>query len=310
MNLLTIKNGADLDAARVGFHAAFLSALESNKADGTEVLYTEVPSSAGVEEWDWLGDLPGFEEWKGERKMSGLEAFKLRIVNKDWASGIHVHQNEIKDDKLGLIGPRIAGLAQKAFRHRFDLMVKLLVNGFDGLAYPETGNGLAYDGAFFFSTSHAGGSNKLTSALDATSLAAAELLLESMTTLDGSDPIDTYGTHLIVGPKLRTTAEKLLQQERLANGEDNINKGKYKLVVSPRLRGTYDDYWFLADCSGPIKPCIFQMREEISTSAIVGNQGGSNDSESRFSRGRLKFGAEARYNVGYFEPRMIVGSAL
>jgi hypothetical protein len=28
----------------------------------------------------------------------------------------------------------------------------------------------------------------------------------------------------------------------------------------------------------------------------------------RFSRGELWFGAEARYNVAYFEPRLIVGS--
>ena len=208
---------------------------------------------------------------------------------------------------VGLVSPLVSGLALKAKRHRFDLMIKLLVNGFDGVQYPDVGNGLAYDGAFFFSDSHRGGNdNKLTLALDAAGLAAAELLLGSMTTYDGADPLDVYGTHLIVGPKLRTTVEKLLQQERLANGEDNINRGKYQLIVSNRLRGAHDDYWFLADMSSPIKPLLFQVREDITTASIA-NQEGYNGFPS-FMNGELWFGAQARYNAAYFEFRTIVGS--
>lgn len=301
----TIANNADMDAARVGFHAAFLQSLEQNADDPVSMLYTTVPSSRSVEEWNFMGDLPGFEEWDTDRKLATLKGFKLRVENKKWANGIRVKNDDFKDDALGLLPSQVTGLAQKARRHRWDLMVKLLLNGFDGTAYPEVGNGLAYDGAFFFSDSHLGGNdNKMATALDAAGLAAAELLLASMTTFDGNDPLDVYGTHLIVGPKLRTTAEKLLQQERLANGEDNINRGKYKLIVSNRIRGTYDDYWFLADLSGGIKPLLFQMREEISTSETGPN------GLPAFQADELWFGAQARYNVGYFEPRLIVGSAV
>jgi phage major head subunit gpT-like protein len=298
-----INNNADLDASRVGFHAAFLTGLEQKADDPVSELYTTVPSTGNLEEWDWLGDIPGFEEWKGERKMSGLEAFKLRVSNKDWSSGLKVKANDFKDDKLGLLPPQIAGMATKARRHRWDMMVKLLANGFAGSLYPEVGNGLGYDGGFFFNTTRGTGSNKLTSALDATSLSAAELLLESMTTYDLKDPMDIHGTHLIVGPKLRAPAEKLLTQERLANGEDNYHRGKYKLIVSQRLRGAADDYWFLVDLSSPIKPLLFQMREEISTSAQI-----AQDSESVFARNEYRYGAQARYNVAYFEHRLAVGS--
>lgn len=299
----TIANNADLDAARVGFHAAFLTSLEQKADDPTAELYTTVPSNGNLEEWNWLGDLPGFEEWKGERKLAGLEGFKLRVSNKDWSSGLRVKANDFKDDKLGLLPPQVAALAMKARRHRWDMMVKLLANGFAGNVYPEVGTGLGYDGAFFFSDAHATGSNKLTSALDATALSAAELKLESMTTYDGADPMDIHGTHLIVGPKLRATAEKLLTQERLASGEDNYHRGKHKLIVSQRLRGTADDYWFLADLSSAIKPLLFQMREEISTSSQI-----APDSEGVFSRNEYRFGAQARYNVAYFEHRLVVGS--
>lgn len=305
----TISNSGDLDAARVGFHAAFLQSLELKTDDPIAQIYTQVPSTKKVEQHNWMGDLPSFEKWDGDRKMAGLEAFKLTVENIKWANGLKIKNDDFKDDALGLLPAQVQALALKAKRHRFDLMVKLLLNGFDGAAYPEVGNGLAYDGAFFFSDSHRGGNdNKMTAALDSAGLAAAELLFRSFTTYDGNDPLETFPTHLIVGPKLENVAMKLLTQERLANGEDNINKGKYKLVISNRIRGTYDDYWFLADLSSPIKPLMFQMREEISTSAIVGQEG--NNAMPSFMNDELWFGAQARYNAAYFEFRTIVGSAL
>ncbi len=308
----SIVNAGELDAAKIGFHVALLQQLEQKTDDPIQELYTTVPSSKKLEEHNWMGDLPAFEEWIGDRKMSGLEAFKLRVQNKKWANGLRIKNDDFKDDSLGLLGPQVQGLGMKARRHRWDIMIKLLVNGFDGLAYPDVGNGLGYDGAFFFSDAgHRGGNdNRLAVALDAAGLNAAELLLESMTTYDGADPLDIHGTHIIVGPKLRAQAEKLLTQERLASGEDNYHRGKYKLIVTNRLRGTYDDYWFLTDLSSPIKPCLFQMREEISVSAVLGNQGSQQDSAPRFINDEVWFGAEARYNVAYFEHRTIVGSAV
>jgi phage major head subunit gpT-like protein len=309
-------SGEDLDAARVGFHAAFLGSLESVGPDPLEDLYAKIDSTSNAEEWEWLGDLPGFEEWKGDRKLAGLDQFKLRIENKNWASGLRVHQNQLADNRTGMLRLRIDGLAAKARKHRTDYAVKLLLNGFTGLAYPETGNGLGYDGAFFFSTTHQQQgystvqSNKLTLALDADGVAleTATQMLGAMKSYDGSEILDMSGTTLIVGPKLQFVAERLMGAEYLANGASNIHRNRYRVLVSPRLTGAYDDYWFLADMSAPIKPLIFQMREEISTSAIVGNKGGSNDSLPRFQYGELWFGAEARYGAGYFEWRTIIGS--
>jgi phage major head subunit gpT-like protein len=318
-NLFQISNQVNLEAARVAFHAAFLQQLEAMGDDPLNALFMEVASSASVEEWDWLGDIPGFEEWKGDRKLGDVSAFKLQIVNKDWASGFRIHQNNFKDDRLGLFPPRIAGLAQKAKRHRFDLMVKLLLNGFAGNVFPEVGNGLAYDGAFLFSDSHAtdGGppqSNKLNAAaLTIASLELAETKLKNMTTADGKDPLELGGTHLVVGPALEWTAKKLMGAELIANAagtaaDTNVHRNQYEVIVSRRIRGAQANHWFLADLSQPIKPFMFQLREEISTSAMIGNQGGQNDSEPRFKRGELWFGAEARYNVGAFAWQTIIGS--
>lgn len=312
---MMIANQSSLDAARIGFHAAFLAQLGVQPTMPLEALLAQVNSTTSLEEWEWLGDFPGFEEWIGDRKLAGMSAFKMRIANKDWSSGLRLHQNQFKDDKLGLFPMSTAGLAQVAKQHRADMAVQLLINGFAGTAYPTISNGLAYDGKFFFDTTRVTGSNKLTTALDDTGagLDAAELLLGSQTTYDQKRKLRIFPSHLVVGPKLAPIARRLMTSDFIASVSGNATisnpyKNRYVVIVDPWLTGTYDDYWFLADLTQAIKPCIFQLREEISTSAILGQQGGSNDSEPRFKRGELWFGAEARYNVGYFEPRLIVGS--
>lgn len=304
----TIASQANLETARIAFHLAAFEEIGKSDDNPLSLLFETLNSTADLEEWTWLGDLPDFEEWKGDRFLAGLEAFKLQIRNKNWASGVRCHQNDIKDDKLGLIRPKINELGRKARTHRIRLMIKALLAGMGTGVYPEVSNGLAYDGQTFFSTLHPTGSNKLTLALDAAGLAAAELLLGSQMSFDGLEPLDITGTHLIVGPKLFDTASKLMGQEQLANGETNWMRNRYKVVKSGLLRGTFDDWWFLADLSTPIRPGLFQMREEISTSAVLGDQGGTNDSVPRFKSGDLWFGAEARYNVSLWEFRTIVGS--
>lgn len=314
-----ISNAATLEAARIAFHAAFLEQLGVSTTNPLAGLFQELPSTANLEEWDWLGDLPDFEEWKGDRFLAGLAAYKLQIRNKDWANGIRVKQNDIKDDKLGLVQPKIAGLATKAKTHRIRLTVKALIAGMGTGAFPDVSNGIAYDGVTFFSLSHATGANKHTTALSSAGLDAALLLLQSQTSFDGLEPLElgilepggTSKLTLIVGPKLLGTATRLATSDFLGtavSAENNSWKNRLEVVTSGYLKGTFDDWWFLADLSQPVKPFILQLREEISTSAIVGGQGTQNDSLPRFQSGQLWFGAEARYNVAPFEFRTIVGS--
>lgn len=308
--LMNIASQSNLDAARIGFHAAFLQFLGLSDAFPLEQLFMQVPSTTILEEWEWLSDVPGFEEWTGDRILEVFKAFKLQVRNKDWSSGLKIHQNQLKDDKLGLFPQQIAALAQMARMHRPEYGAKLLINGVAGNVFPETGNGLAYDGKFFFDTTHATGSNKGAAALSAAGIDATELLLNSQTSYDGKRKLRIRGTHIICGPKLEPVARKLVGADFLANAagtaaDSNIYKGRYQIIVEPWLTGTWDDWWFLADLSKPAKPVLFQMREEISTSMIIGNQGGAGDSIPRFQRGELWFGAEARYNMAYFEHRTI-----
>lgn len=302
----SIANNIDLDSARTAFRAVFMQSLEMAAVSPMELLFQTVPTNTPLARIHWMGDLPGFSEWIGDRKLSGVEAFKLDLQSKKWSNGLRIKNDDIKFDNLGLMPSQIGGLAGKARRHKLDRMAGFMIDGFAG---GTTSNGLGYDGAFFFADAHRGGNdNKLAVALDAAGLTAAELLLESMTTYDGADALDVHGSHLIVGPKLRATAEKLLTQERLANGEDNYHRGKYKLIVENRFRGAADDYWYLGDLTHEVKPFIYQLVEDISTSAVMGQ--GENNSMPSFMNDELLFGAQANYNMSYFEFRLLVGSVV
>ncbi|MDQ3276648.1 MAG: Mu-like prophage major head subunit gpT family protein [Actinomycetota bacterium] len=300
-------------STQIGFHVAFMDYYERNGEDPLRQLAMEVSSKTAVEEHIFLGDLPGFEEWKDDRKMSTLAAHKLRLANRNWASGIRVHRNEIMDDQLGLVMPRLQGLAAKARRHVGDLIAKVLINGFSGTAYPDAGDGLGYDGSLFFSDAHVleGGAsqdNKGTTALTTASYEAAIMQMRALTTYDGSDPLDFNPTHLLVGPKNEFVAKRIVGQlntvETAGDGSvTNIHYGSSKVIVSSRLSGAYDDYWFLLDLSQPVKPLIFQNREPITVASQT-----SWESDDMFRRGEMKFGAQARYNVGLFDWRLVFGA--
>lgn len=299
--MITIANDADLAAARVGFHAAFLGMLGTVPEDPLQPLLAEVTSTGASEEHNWIGDLPGMEEWKTDLPMNALSGHKLRVTNKKWGTGLRLHEDDFADDKLSLLPMAVASLAMEAKAHRGRLVAEFLVDGFTG--------GLAYDGDTFFSTSRASGANRHTAAFAAAGLEAAEVLLLSQTKRDGRPLRGIMGTHLIVGPKLWNDAVALMTQERLASGESNQYQGRYTVLLEPELRGTSDDYWFLADCSKPIKPFLFQLREAIQPTKLVPD-GAGNETLPSFQKGEHWFGVKARYNAGYFEPRLCVGAIL
>jgi phage major head subunit gpT-like protein len=297
-------NAEALADARIGFNTIFDGALESMRKVESfwkDRLALSVTSSNESEAHKWMGDVPAFEEWKGPRKIGSVRADTYRILNKDWANGIKVHKNDIADDKLGLYAPRISRLASKAVTHQINLLVSFLVNGFATTVY-----GAGYDGKAFFAADHSDGggpaySNTMTKTLDDTgAFDDAIQLLRSMVDENGEPwGVDLSNLALIVGPKMEATARGILTAQFGASGASNTNFGRAELLVASKLVGDYDDYWFLAEAGSGAKPLIFQMREGVTFRT---------DESELFSTGVVKYGADARYNVGYGFPQTIVGS--
>lgn len=295
---MSFLNEDKVAAAQIGFSTRFNEFF--SKVNGPEPFWeqlaTFIATKNKVEQHNWLGSVPGFKEWLSDRELAKVANHNYQITNKKWSSGLEVDKDDLDDDNLGMYAPKIQQLAQKAAIHRRNLLIDFLVKGFATTTY-----GAAYDGAAFFATTHAFGSNKATATLDDTGALDAGIQAMLQIVDEDGEPQGISPTHLVVGPKLRAEARKQLIAERNADGSSNTNFGVVQLVISPKLVGTYDDYWFLLDLSQPIKPLILQMRQEIEFEALT--QG-----RDAFMRDKLFFGCDARYNVGYGLPQFAYGS--
>lgn len=304
-----IANAADFEAANVGFRGLMLESAVG-QIDPVAELASEVPSNRGTESYKWLGDLPAMQEWKNDRILKQLEAYGFAIKNKKWEATLRVKNDDIADDALGLLPMHVQGMGAQAALQPGILVAQLILNGFDGTAFPELGNGLAFDGAFFFDTTHATGSNKLALPFSGDNLETAMRMLRSQKRFDGSN-LYAKGTHLVVGIDDERAAEKVMTAEYLAHAttsagtETNTLRGKFKILVSPEFQ---NGEWALADLSGPIKPMLFQNREGIVTNTVGGRSGDGATDMVGFMYDETWFGATARNNAGYLDFRRIIGS--
>lgn len=137
---------ATLTALNQGFNKIFLDAFGSVTPTWSQIAM-RVPSTADIENYGWLKDLPGMREWIGQRVVHNLEASDAKLVNRNYEHTIGVDRNNIEDDKLGIYTPMLSMQGEIAARHPDDLVWGLLPNGF---ATP------GFDGQYFFDSDHVG----------------------------------------------------------------------------------------------------------------------------------------------------------
>lgn len=281
---------AKLNASQVSFSTTFNSAFAAVE-DPMRVLAMEMPSTTRVEEHDWMDSVPGLSEWIDDRKLSNLSPQSIRIPNLPWASGIRIDRDDILDDRLGIIRPRIEMLAKKAALHYSKLAALAMIGGFT-----TTGKfGAAYDGKAFFATDHQDnedgpiqGNTGAPAVLSKSSYYAARTQMMELTD-DQGDDLDIVPNVLFCGPSNEEVAYDILSAQVGANGASNSTKGTAEVIIVPSLRGAHANKWFLSDTNQPVKPLILQIREKITSSF----------EDATFMNKKMKFGAEGRHNVGY-----------
>lgn len=292
---------AKLDAAQIGFSTVFNNRLQV-APEPIMGLAMRVPSDNAEEQFKHLGDVPMLQEWVDDRKLSKLRAESITIRAKDYAAGIRVDRNDIMDDRLGLVTPRIQMLADRARQHVAKSIVELLLNGFNGTNFPALGDGLGYDGQLFFSTTHQDGegptqSNKSTADLSAASYEAARVAMMSLQDEEGQ-PLEINPDTLIVGPSFERTALETVNAGVIDQGGgagvDNVFRGTARVVVSQRLIGAYSDYWFLADTTQAVRPLVWVDRS--APEFVAQNR---MDDDAAFTRKEFKFGVDYRAGYGY-----------
>lgn len=291
----SLINQAKIEDSQVNFQARFNMALQAVD-DPMRAIAMEIPSVAASESHNWLGTVPGFSEWNDQRKVCSLRAENITLVNRDYANAIEIGRNDILDDRLGVVMPRIDQLAQKGGLHYGELIVDAMIAGFTaGSAF-----GTAYDGAAFFSATHQDGgpiqSNTAGgAALSNAAYFAARAAMWSLTD-DEDDPLGIKPDTLIVGPSQEELGLQLTEADLIADGGagvTNVARRTANLMVSPRLVGAAASHWFLISLSQAVRPMILQIREQIFSDFVT------EGSELTWRSKKLLFGAQGRHVVGY-----------
>jgi phage major head subunit gpT-like protein len=134
----------NLETLRTGFKTDFQAgiALASPVADA---LATPVNSTTKVETYGFLGDLPIFREWVGEKRIKSIEEKSYQLINRDFETTLGIHKKKIEDDNLGLYAPMVQGWGQDAGQLKDSLLFEALAKGHQNPCF---------DGQNFFDDEH------------------------------------------------------------------------------------------------------------------------------------------------------------
>lgn len=259
-----------------------------------EELATKVQSDSSLNTYGFLGDIPDFREWVGDRHVHGLWARDYTIRNKEYEATVAVKASAIKDNDIASAELVTRGLGQRAKKLPDTLLAAVLkagttTVGFDGQFFFDTDHpkNLDNSGAGTYSNYEASGR-----ALSETNFGIVWAAFAAFLKHDGT-PMGVMPTTLVVPPQLYATAKAIVGVDFAASGATPLWKGAVKVLMIPELA---DDAtaWYLLDTSKPIKPFIVQEREAPSIVAQV-----SLTDDSVFWRNEFAWGAQARYGVGY-----------
>lgn len=223
-------------------------------------MFTDFPSDTSENLYAWIDFIQGFRKWVGDRIYNNIQAQKFVLTNEDYECSHSLSRNELLDNRYGM-GATILKMKASHWPRKLQQLVAAVL----------TGNQVCYTGKALCATDHKLGaqtlSNKTTSALSRTTFAAA-LVASAAWKFSNGELIEPQWTHLLVGEKMWSTAFDILAETKIttvSTGDSVVVPNEYakrvQLVKLPQLSGDYDDYWFLLDCSGVVKPVARQIRE-------------------------------------------------
>lgn len=139
-----IINKYNLTALYTAFKAAFAQGLGQAESQYQKIA-TIVPSTAGTEEYGWLGKFPKMREWLGDRVINGMATHGYSIKNKPFELTVGVPRASIEDDQYGIYTPMMQEMGQSAQEQPDELVFGMLKAG---------NTTVCYDGQNFFDTDH------------------------------------------------------------------------------------------------------------------------------------------------------------
>lgn len=139
-----IINGNNLAILQRGFKAAFQRGFDNVPSLWGQVA-TRVPSTTLIEDYGWIGEIPGMREWVGDRHINNLSMHDYSIRNKSFELTVGVDRDRIEDDQYGIYSPMMENMGFEARIHPDKLVFALMAAGFTSTCY---------DGQYYFDSDH------------------------------------------------------------------------------------------------------------------------------------------------------------
>ncbi len=295
---------SDMTAAmRTNVKAIFMQALGDLAAGFNywQKIATVMPSDSDKEEYNWLGASPPMSEWVDKRRLQGLRPFSYTLTNQDWEATLEINRNAFNDNKLGHIPSRMRGLTRSYLK-------RILEEVFSKLDYAATGT--AYDGtAMCADTRTIGDSGNIDNLLsgaysgsEAEIRTALALAYTNMANFkdDWGKPLGLIPDLIVCSPAMFILITQALWVPGVAGTVRPEAKYVKDIVVSPWIDADVDD-WYVLCTTEEIKPIIFQDRQKPEVTSLD-----KPDDRDVFMAKTLYYGIDARFTVGYGDPRTLI----
>lgn len=268
--------------------------MVKNAYAGLVSIASEIPSSKGVEDYRWFGELPQFTEWFGDRKIGDLKDYHYYLNNKHFESAVKIDSDELDDDNLGMILTRVRALPAGVPVKWGKLIHEALINGTSEKAF---------DGVAFFSA--ASGDRKFSNLLTGSISAATPTLAQVVADIEvarssmaaytdaNGDAMGIVPDTFVVPPQLEGLFRQALESQSVDGNSGTLNpiKGAGRVVVDPALTDK-NDFYALATEGYEVGALIMQKRQEVETALL---------DYTKVNK-TVVFGADFRGAVGYGFP--------
>jgi phage major head subunit gpT-like protein len=142
--LARVVTQALLEALRTTFSNAFTKGMTEAQVIG-EFMSTPVPSGTAINTYGFLGDLPIFRKWVGQKRLKEITEKVYQLINEDYEATLPVAKKQIEDDSIGLYPAQFQGWGREGKLWMDRLRFLALKNGH---LLP------CFDGQYFFDTDH------------------------------------------------------------------------------------------------------------------------------------------------------------
>ena len=123
-----IVTNATLQALRTSFNTKFKDGRTKAKPKAG-IMATPVSSSTKTETYGFLGEMPAFRKWVGDKQIKSLDERAYQLVNDPYEATVGIHKHQIQDDNLGIYPSMFEGWGMEAEMWPDRLLFQALAQG-------------------------------------------------------------------------------------------------------------------------------------------------------------------------------------